>query len=208
MATTVSAAFQNGNPVNLNAVDFGAAYLPQNQDPTQGTRARAWRDRVLPTNLLKPYRGLSNINQNTTEFQDTYHSIQTNFNRRFRNGFSFGVNYVLSLSYTGNTGLQQRLQHAPDGTISVRADQAAVREAERAAEPAAALHQGQLGLGSAGLQASNAAGKVVGSILNDWQLSGLFTGGSGNRYDLNYSYNANGGNVNLTGSPDYGARIV
>ena len=27
-------------------------------------------------------------------------------------------------------------------------------------------------------------------------------------YDLSYSYKHNGGNVNLTGSPDYGARIV
>ena len=26
-------------------------------------------------------------------------------------------------------------------------------------------------------------------MINDWQVSGLFTGGSGNRYDLGYSYN-------------------
>jgi hypothetical protein len=36
----------------------------------------------------------------------------------------------------------------------------------------------------------------------------VLTAGSGTTYDLNYSYNANGGNVNLTGSPDYGARII
>ena len=30
------AAFQNGGGINLNAVDFGAAYLPQNQDLTLG----------------------------------------------------------------------------------------------------------------------------------------------------------------------------
>ena len=53
-----------------------------------------------------------------------------------------------------------------------------------------------------------AAKKIVGYIVNDWQLSGVFTGNSGNRYDLNYSYNSNGANLNLTGSPDYGARIV
>ena len=76
---------------------------------------------ALATILMRPYRGLNTIAQNTTEFEDTYHSIQSNFNRRFRNGFSFGVNYVLSLSFTGNTGLQKRLQHAPDGTISTRA---------------------------------------------------------------------------------------
>ena len=79
---------------------------------------------ALLANLIRPYRGFSNINQQTTEFEDTYHSIQSNFNRRFRNGFSFGVNYVLSLSFTGNTGLQKRLQHSADGSYSVRADQA------------------------------------------------------------------------------------
>ena len=59
------------------------------------------------TNLLRRIAGLANINQNTTEFWDTYHSIQTSFNRRFRNGFSFGANYTYGISFKGNTGLQQ-----------------------------------------------------------------------------------------------------
>ena len=67
---------QGGTTVNLNAVDFGAAYLPQNQDPTQTQHASRARTRF--DNLLRPYHGLGNINQNTTDFQDTYHSIQTN----------------------------------------------------------------------------------------------------------------------------------
>ena len=51
-------------------------------------------------------------------------------------------------------------------------------------------------------------GSVVGAILNDWNIAGILTAGSGSTYDLNFAYNANGGNVNMTGSPDYGARIV
>ena len=51
-------------------------------------------------------------------------------------------------------------------------------------------------------------GKVVGAILNDWRLAGVLTAGSGETYDLGYSYQNNGGNQNLTGSPDFGARIV
>jgi hypothetical protein len=38
-------------------------------------------------------------------------------------------------------------------------------------------------------------------------LSGAFTGGSGPTYDATYSYVSNGANVNLTGSPQYAARI-
>jgi len=49
---------------------------------------------------------------------------------------------------------------------------------------------------------------VAAAILNDWQLSGILTAGSGSRYDLGYTYQTNGANVNLTGSPDYGARIL
>ena len=53
-----------------------------------------------------------------------------------------------------------------------------------------------------------AAKKTVGYIVNDWQLSGVLTANSGSRYDLSYSYQSNGASKNLTGSPDYGARIV
>ena len=51
-------------------------------------------------------------------------------------------------------------------------------------------------------------GKVVGAILNDWRLAGVLTAGSGEAYDLELQLQNNGGNVNLTGSPDFGARIV
>jgi hypothetical protein len=50
--------------------------------------------------------------------------------------------------------------------------------------------------------------KTLGYVLNDWQISGVFTGTSNTAYDLGYSYNANGGNVNITGTPDLGGRIL
>jgi hypothetical protein len=78
-------------------------------------------------------------------------------------------------------------------------------------------------------------GKLGEILLSDWQLSGVLTAGSafrpgaiqanGNaqanpgaasnavgpnngRYDLGYTYQNNGASVNLTGSPDYAAKIV
>ena len=116
---------------------------------------------------------------------------------------------MLSLSFTGNTGLLQRLQHARRRHRLDPRRSGGLRGAEQAAEPPAAPRQGQLGLGSAGLQdRQTRPARSSARSINDWQVSGLFTGGSGNRYDLGYSYNTGGGNVNLTGSPDYGARIV
>jgi hypothetical protein len=207
--------FQGGNTVDLNAIDFGTAYLPQYQDPTLGPQSVPAAGAFTQNNLLRPYRGFSNIRQNTTNFHDTYHSIQSSFNRRFRNGFSFGVNYTLSLSYTGNTasqagaaGFQERLQHNADGSVSVRSDEAQYEALNSMLNLQRHLVKVNWVWDLPKLQSEQMAMKTLGYAVNNWQLSGIFTGGSGNRYDLGYSYNSAGSNVNLTGSPDYGARIV
>jgi hypothetical protein len=199
-------ALQGGGVVNLNAIDIGAAFLPQNQDPTQSSTVPGAN---TIDNLLRSYRGLAAINQNTTDFWDTYHSLQTAFQRRFQGGFSAGVNYTLGLVLEGNTGLQKRLVHGADGSISLRADQAAYEEQfkqlnlqRHVVKANAVWDMPDLSLAAGG------ARKIVGHLVNDWQLSGVFTGNSGNRYDLGFSFQNNGGSKNLTGSPDYGARIV
>jgi hypothetical protein len=45
-------------------------------------------------------------------------------------------------------------------------------------------------------------------IINDWQLSGIWTASTGSAYTVSASYQNGGSNVNLTGSPDYGARVI
>jgi len=219
-------AFQGGanGAVDLNAVDIGAAYLPQNQDPTLGTSTVPGAT-AYTTNLLRAFRGFAAINEQQTRFWDEYHSIQMSLNRRFQNGLAFGTNYTLGLSLKGNTGLLLRLQHAPDGTISVRSDQA---EYEKLNENLAL--QRHVIKSYAVWDIPNAPtrwGATAGWILNDWQISGVLTAGSAyqpgalqangttqannqtnGRYDLTYTYQNNGANVNMTGSPDYQARIV
>lgn len=201
--------FQGGTTVNLNAVDFGAAYLPQNQDPTLVGSTAVPGAAAYTQNLLRPYRGLSNINQNTTEFWDLYHSLQMSLNRRFRNGFSFGANYTWGISFTGNTGLQKRLQHAADGTFSRRADQAEYEELNRNLDrrPHYLKANAVWALPDVRVNGSGFA-RAIGHVINDWQIAGVLTAGSGTTYDLSHNYRDNGANVNLTGSPDYGARIV
>ena len=113
-----------GGTQHRNPVDFGAAYLAKNQDPTLGAAAYPGQS-AYTTNLLRPYVGFSTIGQNTTNFYDTYHSIQVTVNRRFGRGFSFGAAYTYGISLKGNTGLNQRYQHAADGTLSLRSDEQA-----------------------------------------------------------------------------------
>jgi hypothetical protein len=200
--------FQGGTTVNLNAVDIGAAYLPQNQDPTLAGSTAVPGAAAYTQNLLRPFRGLSSINQNTTDFWDLYHSLQVSLNRRFRNGFSFGGNYTWGISLTGNTGLQQRLQHAADGTFSLRADQAAYEELNKYLDRRPHYLKANAVWDLPNVHASGGLARAMGHVINDWQIAGVLTAGSGTTYDLSYTYQNNGGSVNLTGSPDYGARIV
>ena len=201
-------AFQGGTTVNLNAVDIGTAYLDAFQDKTKGTSAVPAAN-ALTTNLLRPYRGLGTIAQQTTEFYDTYHSIQTSLNRRFRNGVQFGVNYTLGLSLVGNTGLQQRLVHDyTTGAVSISSDQAAYEALNKNLNNRRHSLKANWVWDLPDLKSENSGLRALGYVVNDWQLSGILTANSADHYDLNYSYKNNGGSVNLTGSPDYGARIV
>jgi hypothetical protein len=43
--------------------------------------------------------------------------------------------------------------------------------------------------------------------VNDWQLSGIWSGARVSAYSVGFGYQNGGSNVNLTGSPDYAARI-
>jgi hypothetical protein len=49
--------------------------------------------------------------------------------------------------------------------------------------------------------------RTIGAIVNDWQFSGIWSASTGAPYTVDFSYQNGGGSVNLTGSPDYPARI-
>ena len=204
---------RHGSTVNINQVNLGAAYLPENQDPTRVGTSSVPGATALTTNLLRPMRGYGSINVQQFEFHDTYHSMQMSFNRRFRGGLSFGVNYTWSASFTGNTGLPARLQHNPDGSFTVRADQAEYEAINKNIGIQPHVMRGNLVWDLPDLRTDNMARRIAGAVLNDWQLSSIFTVASGTNYGLSFSYQRDGSAVNLTGSPDYnnngrGARIV
>jgi hypothetical protein len=196
--------------IDINSVPMGAAFLPENQDPTRAASATPGAS-ALTTDLMRPYRGFGPINMQWGRFWNDFHSIQTSFNRRFANGVGFGLNYTLTLHQAGTNDLNAqdsvRLIHNADGTFS---DDPTWAQAEKLLDNNGLRRhvvKGNFVWDLPNLPTPSAGLKVVGAVLNDWQLSGILTAGSGAPYTIGYSYQNGGSNVNLTGSPNYAARI-
>jgi hypothetical protein len=202
--------------VNLNAVDLGSAFLPENVDPTipvsniTGTTTPIPGSNAVSTDRMRAYRGYGAIQQQWGRGRRDFHSLQLSLQRRFRSGFSFGFNDTITLRDRQN--VNPRLQHNADGSFSIRADQA---EADRllgtpVATPGAYRHhtmKANFIWDLPDIKANGAFLRSVGLIVNDWRLSSIWTGLSGNPYSVGYSYQNGGGSVNITGSPDYSGRV-
>jgi hypothetical protein len=196
--------------VNINAIDFGVGFLPQSQDTTvtPGTLGST----ILPTNQLRAIRGYGAITLRENRGHRTYHSIQASLNRRFRNGISFGFNDTISLYDRQQAGA--RLQHNADGSYTYRADQADADRLLGNNNPPLHLMRGNLVWDMPDIKSSGLAWRALGLIVNDWQLSGIWAGArrssetsNSAAYTVGFGYQNGGSSTNLTGSPDYGARI-
>ena len=80
--------------INLNGVDFGTAFLAENQDRTLAATTPGATS--LSTDQMRAFRGFSGITQNVSRGWITHHSLQLSFNRRFRDGLSFGFNDTMA----------------------------------------------------------------------------------------------------------------
>jgi hypothetical protein len=209
--------FNGFQGVNINTVDFGEAYLPENQDPTLNPSNTPGAT-AIATNLLRSYQGYGAITQQWDRGWRTYHSIQVSFQRRFKNGLAFGFNDTMGLYDRQSSGV--RLQHNPDGSYQIRADQAEADLLLGQNNPVRHFLRANFVWLLPHLPSSQPALQAVGYVVNDWQVSGIWSGArvgsnitEGNvsipsqAYTVGYSYQNGIGNINLTGSPDYGARI-
>jgi len=194
-----------GQGVNINAVDFGGAFLPANQDPTLPASAIPGAAAV-PADVMRSFQGYSRIGQFQHIAWRTYHSLQLSLQRRFRDGVSFGFADTIGLSDTQSTA--PRLEHFADGTYQLRADQAEADALLGNNAPQTHIMRGTFVWDLPDVRgASGTSMQVVKAIVNDWQLSGLWSGSTGAAYTMGFSYQNGTNNLNLTGSPDYAARI-
>jgi len=190
-------------PMDLNAPDIGTAYLPQYQDPTLAPSAVPGATAV-PTNLLRPYRGLGAIIDTWPTFHSLYQAIQASYKRQYRKGLTAGFNYTLGLRNKGNMLSPPQFVHTSIGAIQLSPNQSQLDDL----------------ISNVGVRRNVMKGYVVWelprvqklpqftqAVVNGWQISTVYTGGNGAPYDVTYAYAVDGANVNLTGSPNYMARI-
>jgi hypothetical protein len=192
---------------NINSIDLGTAFLASDQDPTTAASATPGASSLaaLFPDLVRPYRGYTGIAYRVYDGWRKYDAIQFSINRRFRNGVSFGFNDAITLRDIAS--IAPRYDHDAAGNLVLRADNATAQSLlgdqlqPKHLMKATAIWQ------LPNMKADNGGAKIASWILNDWQLSSVWTAATGTPYSVGFSYANNGSSVNLTGSPDFGARM-
>jgi hypothetical protein len=178
----------------LNAVPWGAKFLPENQDKTRAPSTVPGAA-ALADDFLRPYQGYSFIRLWEYGAYSNYHALQASLNRRFDNGLMFSAFYVWSKALGTNDG---------DG-YAVRPN-ATEEENRRANYSYVGYDRPHTFVVNFIYQTPRVAMGALGFLANDWQLSGVYRWMSGTPYPINFSIPGIG-NANLTGS-DQPARIV
>ncbi|HTS62339.1 MAG TPA: carboxypeptidase regulatory-like domain-containing protein [Candidatus Acidoferrales bacterium] len=176
---------------NLNYVPFGAAFLPQNQDPTISSSLLG--SAALPAQFLRNMRGIGDINLYEGAATGNYNALQLTLNRRVGHLF-LGMAYTWSKDLTTASG----------DTNFVRPDQY-TRMAYYG--PSGNDRRQNFALNYVydlpTLKGKNAVAKAV---LGGWQISGVTRFMSGSPYGIGYSITGVG-SQNITGSTTEGARV-
>jgi hypothetical protein len=180
---------------NINAVPYGAAFLAKNQDPTRAPSATPGAT-ALPNDLLRPYPGYGSIRMWDYSGYGNYHSLQAGINRRFDNGFMFSAFYVYSKALTIN-----------NDDFTAGRPNTSDAEIRRADYSYTSYDRPQNFVLNFVYQTPKVASGALGILANDWQISGIYRWTSGRPYAIGYSIPGIG-NSNLTGTPDFGARVV
>lgn len=157
---------------NINAPDYGAAFLPQNQDPTLPPSTIPGAT-ALPVDLLRPYQGYGNIFIVDTSAYADYNSLQTSFNRRFYKGLLFSFNYTLSNAMgTSSVDLPAGNNNPNPNVVGFpRNDQ---YQAQVNYAPLDFNRRHNFLAQFVWQTPKVASGGVVAAIANDWQISGVY----------------------------------
>jgi hypothetical protein len=170
---------------NINSIPFGTNFTAAAIDATT--------NRPLPPAFLRPYIGYGDINVREPAGSSNYHSLQVSANRRFASKLQYGVSYTWSksLDYNSDDG------NAVSTLVPVRIWNYGLSSYDRThVFKANWLYE---------LPGWREAPRLVGAVVNDWQMSGIATFSGGAPLGVGF---ATVTAVDTTGSPTDGARIV
>jgi len=178
---------------NLNYTPYGAAFLPQNQDPTLAASTIPGATSLLQQ-FLAPYRGIGSITLYESAATGNYNALQVTGNKRVGHLF-LGLSYTWSKNLTTATG----------DTNAVRVDQY-TREAYYGPS---GNDRRQMFVFNYVYNLPTLTGKnvVEKAVLGGWQISGVTSFISGSPYGPSFSVSSGGGNQNITGSYTEGSRL-
>jgi hypothetical protein len=185
---------------SLNAPAYGAAYLPQNQDPTSTGDPNIPGSRALPVDFLRPYQGFGQIAYIEPATSSNYHSLQTSLNRRSSRGLLLGVNYGWSKALGTASQDQANVQNfgAANNADNRRANYGPLDFDTRHNFSANFVYE----------LPKATQNKALGYAINDWQLSGIYHYVTGQHYNITADTQGVSG-YTLTGTQNAeGARIV
>jgi hypothetical protein len=183
--------------VQINAVPRGATFQSGNQDPTRAPSATPGAT-ALPNDLLRPFPGYGTIRMWEYSGYGNYNGLQTSLNRRYENGYMFSVFYVWSKALgIANDDFSAGVPNVGDEEVR-RLDYSLLNYDRTHNFVVNAVYQ----------MPRVTDARVLGVLVNDWQLSGVYRWTSGRPYGVGYSI-PDIGAANLTGNDgNPGARIV
>jgi len=170
---------------SLNPIPFGTNFTAAALDPTT--------NRPLPPNFLRPFPGYGDIDIREPGGSSNYHSLQVSANRRFADNLQFGVSYTWSksLDYVSDDG------NFVSTLVPVRIWNYGLSSFDRS-------HVVKVNW-LWDLPRWKSAPRFAGAVVNNWQMSGIFTLSSGAPLGVGFSQVVA---TDITGSPTDGARIV
>jgi hypothetical protein len=193
----------------FNALPFGSAWRPENQDASLGRPVAFDGTTTLPPNLYRPFLGygggnttLGGAGSALTHFtfgaSSNYNALQVSANRRVARGLQFGATYTWSKALGTSEGHLTDTRRANYGLLGLDRSHGLsfnyIYDIPSLARPGTAL--------------DNA---VVRQIFGGWQISGLTSMSAGSPVTLGYTLTGIGAperNRRITGSEDIAPRVV
>jgi hypothetical protein len=168
--------------VNLNSEPLGADYQPGNLDLTNKSTTTPSGYAPLPSQFLRPYLGYGNITYYSYSGNSSYHSLQTQLRRRYKNNLTYGVIWTYS----------KTMDYSDTETS------AATTQVSSLINPKI-WNYGEAGYDHTHIfriyatyslprASSLVHNRIVKNVFDNWQLSGIYTAQSGAPLGVSYAY--------------------